>query len=142
MVALRHVALRCRDVARSRRFYEEGLGLPFVGYRPGSDASMDLADGNVNLTLIRFDGPSREALEEGAEFIHLGFTVDDLAVVYRRFVALGAVIARDEVKERREHDASKVPAGSFKVLDPDGNVLDVSERPDEWRTAAPIGVAP
>lgn len=135
MVALRHVALRCRDVARSRRFYEEGLGLPFVGFRPGSSTSMDLADGNVNLTLIQFDGPGREALEEGTEFIHLGFLVDDLAAVYRRCVALGATIARDDVKERHAHDASKVPAGSFKVIDPDGNVLDISERPDEWRTS-------
>ena len=139
MVALQHVALRCRDLARSRRFYEEGLGLPFVGYRPDSSDAMDLADGNVNLTLIQFDGVGREALEEGTEFIHLGFMVDDLAAVYRRFASLGATIARDDVKERHEHDPSKVPVGSFKVLDPDGNVLDISERPDEWRTVSRPG---
>jgi catechol 2,3-dioxygenase-like lactoylglutathione lyase family enzyme len=127
----RHIALRTHDIARSRRFYEEGLGLRWVGYRP-SGTSMDLSDGSVNLTLLPYDGPERTALEEGVEFIHLGLLVDDLAATYRRLQALGATIARDDVKERREHDVSGIPVGSFKALDPDGNVLDISERPDEW----------
>jgi catechol 2,3-dioxygenase-like lactoylglutathione lyase family enzyme len=133
MIGLRHLAIRARDLARSRRFYEEGLGLTWIGYRP-SGVAMDLTDGHVNLTLLPYVGPERAPLEEGSEFIHLGYQVDDVTVVFRRLVALGAVVVRDDVKERRAHDPDAVPVGSFKALDPDGNVLDISDRPDEWRT--------
>ncbi|MGI8914445.1 MAG: VOC family protein [Chloroflexota bacterium] len=138
MLGLRHVALRCADLTAARRFYEAGLGLTYLGHRPASEA-MDLSDGATNLTLLPYDGPPRAALEEGDEFIHLGFLVSDAAAVYRRLVGLGASIARDDVKRRDPHDPAGVPSGSFKVLDPDGNVLDISDRPEEWRSALPVG---
>jgi catechol 2,3-dioxygenase-like lactoylglutathione lyase family enzyme len=131
-IAVRHLALRVRDVARTRRFYEEGLGFHFIGYRP-SGVSLDLSDGQVNLTVLPYDGPERQPLEESTEFIHLGFWVEDLAAVYHRLLALDAKIVREDVKERREFAGDAPPVGSFKALDPDGNVLDISERRDEWR---------
>jgi catechol 2,3-dioxygenase-like lactoylglutathione lyase family enzyme len=131
-IAVRHLALRVGDIARARRFYEEGLGFRFIGYRP-SGLSLDLSDGQVNLTLLPYEGPQRQPLTEGYEFIHLGFWVEDLAATYQRLTALGAQVVREDVKERRDFAGDAPPAGSFKVLDPDGNVLDISERPDEWR---------
>ena len=133
MIAFRHFALRTQDIQRSRQFYSEGLGMSFVGFQPDGKA-MDLADGAVNLTLIPYDGPPRQSLEEGTEFIHFGFVVGDLAAVYGRLLALGAPVVRDDVKERHLHDASGIPVGSFKALDPDGNVVDISDRTNEWRT--------
>ena len=133
MTAFRHFAIRTHNLDAARRFYEEGLGLRFVDYRPGTREAMDLSDGVVNLTLIQYSGPSRTPLEEGTEFIHLGFLVDDLATSYHRFVNIGANVVREDVKERLARDTNTVPQGSFKVLDVDGNVLDVTERPDEWR---------
>jgi catechol 2,3-dioxygenase-like lactoylglutathione lyase family enzyme len=133
MIGVRHLAIRARDLAASRRFYEEGLGLRFVGLRP-SGVAIDLSDGAVNLTLLPYDGPDRAALPEGSEFVHLGFLVDDLAATYRRLVGIGAEVVRDDVKERRL-PSGEPPSGSFKALDPDGIVLDISERPDEWRVA-------
>jgi catechol 2,3-dioxygenase-like lactoylglutathione lyase family enzyme len=132
--AFRHFAIRTKDIEAARRFYEQGLGLAFVGFRPNS-TSMDLSDGAVNLTLIPYEGQERRPLEEGTEFIHLGFLVDDLAATYRRLLALGAPVVRDDVKERRPHDDDAVPAGSFKAPDPDGNVINISDRRDEWRLA-------
>lgn len=131
MATVRHLAIRTGDLPASRRFYEQGLGLRYLGTRPSSIA-MDLSDGSTNLTLLPYDGPVRAALPEGSEFVHLGFLVDDLGAAYRRFLAIGANIVRDDVKERRLPSGS-TPDGSFKVLDPDGIVLDISERPDEWR---------
>jgi catechol 2,3-dioxygenase-like lactoylglutathione lyase family enzyme len=133
VAAFRHFAIRTHNLDAARRFYEEGLGLRFLDYRPGTREAMDLSDGLVNLTLIQYSGASRTALEEGTEFIHLGFLVDDLAATYQRFMKIGANVVRDDVKERYAHDTTSVPKGSFKVLDVDGNVLDISERPDEWR---------
>lgn len=131
MSIVRHLAIRTRDLPASRRFYEEGLELQFLGFRPLGE-SVDLSDGSINLTLLPYDGPTRSPLPEGNEFVHLGLLVEDLAATYRRLVELGAHIARDDVKERRPTSGA-VPSASFKVLDPDGVVLDISERPDEWR---------
>lgn len=131
MSTVRHLAIRSGNLPASRRFYEEGLGLQVLGVRP-SGMALDLSDGAVNLTLLPFDGPTRSPLAEGSEFVHLGFQVENLAATYRRLVALGANIVRLDVKERRLPSGEE-PHGSFKVLDPDGIVLDISERPDEWR---------
>jgi catechol 2,3-dioxygenase-like lactoylglutathione lyase family enzyme len=131
-VSVRHLALRVRDIEYTRRFYEGALGLRYLGYRPEGD-SIDLSDGQVNMTLLPYTGPERQPLEEGYEFIHLGFLVDDLATVYKKVVELGGKIVREDVKARREFAGDAPPVGSFKALDPDGNVLDISERPDEWR---------
>jgi catechol 2,3-dioxygenase-like lactoylglutathione lyase family enzyme len=132
-VAFRHFAIRTRNLTAARRFYEEGLGLRFLDYRPGTREAMDLSDGVVNLTLIQYDGPPRTALEEGTEFIHLGFLVDDLDATYQRFVNIDAAVVREDVKARNLLERNTAPQGSFKVLDVDGNVLDVTERPEEWR---------
>ena len=132
-VSFRHLAIRTHNLDAARRFYEEGLGLRFVDYRPGTREAMDLSDGVVNLTLIQYSGEPRVALEEGTEFIHLGFLVDDLATTYQRFISIGANVVREDVKERLLLETNTTPKGSFKVLDVDGNVLDVTERPDEWR---------
>ena len=132
-VLFRHIAIRTHNLEKARQFYEHGLGLRFVDYRPGTREAMDLSDGTVNLTLIQYNGPARTAFEEGTEFIHLGFLVDDLAKSYQRLVDIGAAVVREDVKERNLLNANTIPQGSFKVLDIDGNVIDVTERTDEWR---------
>jgi hypothetical protein len=71
-------------------------------------------------------------MPEGTEFVHFGFVVEDLSATYRRLIGLGAYIVSDDINERRAPSGAE-PQSSFKVLDPDGIVLDVSVRPDEWR---------
>ena len=61
--ALRHLALRCRDMEKSRQFYEEVIGWKFVDYRP-SRQGLDLSDGTNNITLIQHP---REAERRAAE---------------------------------------------------------------------------
>jgi hypothetical protein len=41
-------------------------------------------------------------------------------------------VSRDDIKDRRLLEAGHVPEQSFKVLDPDGNVVDVTANPREW----------
>jgi catechol 2,3-dioxygenase-like lactoylglutathione lyase family enzyme len=132
MALLRHLALRCRDMERSRAFYQM-LGLRFVDYRPSRDA-MDLTDGTLNLTLIQYDGPERPSQQEGTEYIHFGLLVEDARAALRRLRDAGATFLRENVKERNEMD-EMIPSGSFKVADPDGNVIDISGNRDEWRGA-------
>jgi catechol 2,3-dioxygenase-like lactoylglutathione lyase family enzyme len=135
MTCLRHVALRCRDMETSRRFYER-LGLRFMGYRPAGNA-LDLADGTVNMTLIQYEGDERSALEEGGEYIHFGFIVADARETFQTLQQAGATFLRDNVKTRDPIRPGEVPPGSFKVEDPDGNVVDITGNPEEWRGAAP-----
>jgi catechol 2,3-dioxygenase-like lactoylglutathione lyase family enzyme len=136
MARLRHLALRCRDMERSRRFYEQVIGWKFVGYRPGGNG-LDLSDGVNNITLIQHPPQAvRPVMEEGDEYIHFGVIVDDLPAVWQRLHAWGAVFSKENVKQRNPIDPTREPPNSFKVLDPDGNVVDITGNRAEWRGVA------
>ncbi|MBT3270555.1 VOC family protein [Candidatus Poribacteria bacterium] len=130
MARLRHIALRCADAEASRRFYEL-LGFSFVDYRPDG-LSIDLSDGALNMTLLPHAG-ERPRLEEGEEYIHFGIIVPDAAELWQRLRDAGATVLRDDVKLRNVVAQEDAPAGSYKVADPDGNVIDVTDNLDEWR---------
>jgi catechol 2,3-dioxygenase-like lactoylglutathione lyase family enzyme len=129
---LMHVAIRARDPVATRRFYEEGLGMRFVGLRPSGVGAFDLADGATNLTIIPYEGPDRPALEEGTEQIHFGFLVEDATATFRKLQSMGFAMLKENVKTR-DPVKEPEPRGSFKVADPDGNVIDVTGNPQEWR---------
>jgi catechol 2,3-dioxygenase-like lactoylglutathione lyase family enzyme len=131
MALLRHIALRVKDVEATRRLYET-IGFEFVGYRP-SGTSVDLTDGTLNMTIIPHTGEERQPQEEGTEFMHFGVIVDDLEDIYRKLEASGAKLLRDDIKKRDDIDPEQAPARSFKVEDPDGNVVDITCAKDEWR---------
>lgn len=131
MAQLRHLALRCGDMERSRNFYETVFGWRFVGYRPSRQA-LDLSDGTLNVTLIDQDPTDRRQYEEGEEFIHFGIVVDDLDAVWQRLHDLGVSFSKESVKERKPIDPTQPPPASFKVLDPDGNVVDITSNRKEW----------
>lgn len=133
MAVLRHVALRVKDKEETRRFYEM-IGFKFVGYRgPDSSSSIDLTDGTLNMTILQYDGKERQPLEELSEFMHIGVIVEDLADIYKKLLDSGADLLRDDVKQRNLIDWEKPPTRSFKVSDPDGNVIDITCAKDEWR---------
>jgi catechol 2,3-dioxygenase-like lactoylglutathione lyase family enzyme len=133
MAHLRHLALRCRDMELSRRFYETVIGWKFVDYRP-SRQGLDLTDGVNNITLlVHSPNAPRAQLEEGHEYIHFGVIVDDLVACWERCRKWGAEISKGDVKDRTAADPDRPPARSFKVLDPDGNVIDVTANLQEWR---------
>jgi catechol 2,3-dioxygenase-like lactoylglutathione lyase family enzyme len=136
MALLRHLALRCRDMERSRRFYEQVIGWKFIGYRPGGEG-LDLSDGVNNITLIQ-QPPQRQRpmFEEGNEYIHFGVIVDDLQGIWNRLHDWGATFSKENVKDRNPIDPSELPPVSFKVLDPDGNVVDITCNQAEWRGVA------
>ena len=135
MLELRHLAVRCRNLDDSRTFYQKGLGFSWVAFRPDGIA-MDLSDGHVNLTLLPFETQPASPHEEGDEHIHFGVYVESLEPIFGRLMDIGANIIKEDVKKRLDYDRETVPIGSFKVLDPDGNVVDITERHKEWRTSS------
>ncbi len=130
MAFLRHIALRTKDMEASRRFYET-IGFEFVGYR--GRGGLDLSDGTLNMTILQYNGEERAAFEEGTEFIHFGIIVEDLASIYNTLRDGGFELLMDNVKKGDEISADKAPERSFKVADPDGNVVDITCATDEWR---------
>lgn len=133
MSVIRHLALRCRDMEVSRRFYETAFGWEFLGYRP-SGGGLDFSDGLLNITMIQQPADcNRPTLAEGNEYIHFGVIVEDLQGCWGRLQSLGAELAGDAVKDDQRTTDGDLPTRSFKVLDPDGNVIDVTCATDEWR---------
>ncbi len=134
MSLLRHVALRTKDLERSRAFYERILGLQFLRYvyDEGFPPGCYLTDGTVNLTLIQYEGEERPTFSHEGEYIHLGLIVENLEDVYHLVREEGMEILVEDVKVEKAFDYSRVPVGSFKTTDPDGNILDITERKDEW----------
>ena len=132
MGLLRHLALRCADMELSRRFYEEVIGWHFVSRRAHGDA-LDMSDGTNNITLIQQPTDAdRPRLSEGNEYIHFGVVVEDLDATWARIMEWGAEVVRENVKERNPVDPDVRPPVSFKVLDPDGNVVDITCNRSEW----------
>ena len=130
MAVLRHIALRTKDMETSRRFYET-IGFQFVGYR--GRGGLDLSDGTLNMTILQYNGEERPSFEEGTEFIHFGIIVEDLGRIYNTLRDGGFELIMDNVKKGDEIDDDKPPDRSFKVADPDGNVVDITCATDEWR---------
>jgi hypothetical protein len=114
----------------SRRFYET-IGFEFVGYR--GRGGLDLSDGTLNMTILQYNGTERPPFEEGTEFIHFGIIVEDLGSIYNTLRDGGFELIMDNVKKGDEIDDNKPPDRSFKVADPDGNVVDITCATDEWR---------
>ena len=132
MTLLRHLAIRCLDMEKSKGFYARAFGWKFVGYRP-SGHGLDFTDGTNNITLLQQPaGSVRPALEEGNEYIHFGVIVDDLEACWNRLREMRAEFSKDDIKDRNAIDLDHVPTRSFKVLDPDGNVIDVTANRHEW----------
>jgi catechol 2,3-dioxygenase-like lactoylglutathione lyase family enzyme len=127
---IRHLAIRSRDVERAVRFYRDGLGFQVVGPR---GSGMDLSDETLNVTILPFVETPREAPEEGQEQIHFGIIVPDAKALFVRLRELGVLSVRYDIKLRNEPEPGKVPEGSYKVIDPDGNVIDVTDSETEWR---------
>ena len=117
----------------SREFYTKVIGFKFHDYRPQRD-SLDLTDGTNNITLLQHPAEAvRPPQVEGNEYIHFGIIVDDLAACWQRCLDWGADISKGNVKDRSEVESlERAPEKSFKVLDPDGNVIDVTADRGEW----------
>ena len=127
---IRHLAIRTRDVQRSVEFYRDGLGFQEIGPR---GIGMDLTDQTLNLTILPFVGTPGPIPEEGQEQIHFGIFVPDAKAIFLRLREKGVLSVRYDIKLRNEPVANEIPEGSFKVVDPDGNIIDVTDNDTEWR---------
>lgn len=117
---MRHIALRVRDMARSRAFYEGLLGMRVV-WEPDPD-NVYLSSGLDNLALHTADVHAAEP----QRLDHLGFILESREAVdaWQSYLEANGCPILKRVKDHR--DGSR----SFYVSDPDGNVVQMLYEPN------------
>lgn len=130
---LRHIGMRTRDIPGTVDFYTRVFGLRVLQERPGPPPAIVIGDGTFNVTIIPVldEAAAPGAIPEGSELIHLGFVVPDLLASFRRCQEYGAPILAGNVG-RDPLKPGDVPTESFKIADPNGNIIDVMKNPPTW----------
>ncbi len=119
---MRHIALKVRDVARAKRFYQEVLGLKVV-WEP-DDKNAYLSSGCDNLAIHEVAEGFAKSAEE-RQLDHLGFIVESIDRVRQlelEFLDQGVTIVHP-FKIHRDGSAS------FYCADPDGIVIQMLYEP-------------
>ena len=115
------VMLPVKDLARARRFYEDGLGLKPGGLKP--DGKFVYQCGDTELALFPREGGTK------ADHTAISFRVDDIAKAVRDLQARGVKFADYDLPGLKTVDHVCV-LGSEKAAwfeDPEGNILCLHE---------------
>lgn len=119
---MRHIALKVKDVARSKQFYQDVLGMDVV-WEPDPQ-NIYLSSGCDNIAIHGVSEAFSNTAEE-RQLDHLGFVVEDVERVRAledEFVAKGVRIVHP-FKVHRDGSAS------FYCADPDGIVIQLLYEP-------------
>jgi catechol 2,3-dioxygenase-like lactoylglutathione lyase family enzyme len=112
-IRLLEVAIPCRYYARTRAFYEEGLGLPIaeagrnhVFFEAGDKARIAIVNAEEGDSLVRPTGHG----------MYLDLSADDLPAVRRRLIDLGV-----RLLDERSNEYGK----AITVHDPESNIVNI-----------------
>jgi catechol-2,3-dioxygenase len=118
---LRHVALKVRDIGRSKNFYRECFGMEIV-WEPDPE-NVYLSSGSDNLAL---HAASREsAPAESQQLDHLGFVVESA----ERVRELEGEFRSRGVKIVQPFKIHRDGSASFYLADPDGIIIQMLYEP-------------
>lgn len=127
-----HIGVRTTDLEKSIRFWRDALGLRVASEAKGC---YDLTDGYHNFRVFQHGGPQRPAHVGGMlDYLHIGVRVPNLREAAQRCEALGFEITWEGLDGSTPYDpnSKELPSVAFKVEDPDGIVVDITERDDQW----------
>ena len=125
-----HIGVRATDLAKTIRFWRDGLGLPVVSTQ---ENCFDLSDGHHNFRVFQHNGPERPEHVSGMlDYLHIGIRVADLEAAGQRLLDMGYEIFSDGLGGKEVVDPTNITEGAFKVEDPDGITVDVTARSDQW----------
>ena len=127
-----HVGVTVGDLDRSLHFYVDQIGMTLLLRRASADGAGEVAfveTAGARLELVRPGGevetPARRPGNDRAGLKHLTFTFDDVDATYDRLIADGV----KSVEKPRAAFNSDVLARVAFVLDPDGIVVELAQRP-------------
>lgn len=119
---MRHIALKVKDIRRSKSFYQELLGMEAV-WEPDPQ-NVYLSSGCDNLALHELP-PGREPSTAGQQLDHLGFVVESV----ERVRELEAEFRARGVKIVHPFKIHRDGSASFYCADPDGIVIQMLYEP-------------
>ena len=130
MSVLVHVGVRASNLEESVRFWRDGLGLKVVRQK---GTSCDLSDGYHNFKIFKHVGESRPDHVGGMlDYLHVGVGVNNVPAAAGRLRAMGYEIFSDGLSGKHPVDPENLEDRAFKVEDPDGITVDVSEIDERW----------
>ena len=121
VLALHHVSVLVSDTQRALRFYCELLGLSTDASRPAMDfpgAWLDVGDQQIHLIEIPAHMTAGPVVEHGGRDRHIALQVVDLDPVRTRLESEGV-----------DHTLSRSGRRALFCRDPDGNAIELVERP-------------
>ncbi len=127
-----HIGVRTTNLENSIRFWRDALGLRISSTKNGC---YDLTDGYHNFRVFQHNGPDRPQHVGGMlDYLHIGVRVPDLREAAQRCEELGFEITWEGLDGTNPYDpnSDELPSIAFKVEDPDGIVVDITERDDQW----------
>lgn len=107
------VAIPCRYYARTRAFYEEGLGLPVS--ESGKNHAFFDAGGGARIAVVNAE-EGDSLVKPTGHGMYLDLAADDLAAVKRRLIDLGV-----RMLDERSNEFGK----AITVHDPESNIVNI-----------------
>ena len=130
MSILVHVGVRASNLTETIRFWRDGLGLEVVSH---TENNYDLSDGYHNFRVFQHQGAVRPSHVSGMlDYLHIGIVVPDLATAAQRLRNMGYIIYSDGLNGKEITDLDNLTESAFKVEDPDGITVDVTESDKQW----------
>jgi catechol 2,3-dioxygenase-like lactoylglutathione lyase family enzyme len=113
MARIKHIAIYTDDPDRAAKFYSQAFDLKEV--RRSKTGSVIMTDGDVSLSLLK----ARDGVPKGLH--HFGFQVESCEVARRQLEEISG--------ETGSYRPERAVIAEFRIHDPDGVPLDVSDRP-------------
>lgn len=128
VLGVAHIALFVKDMARTRAFYKDFLGLAEVFHLPQKDGT-----GERTLFIKVNDQQYFEIFNEKdrgeGQLNHISFYTDDADRMYRYLKSRGVTVLGDKGSVGKDQTLNK----NFNVKDPDGHIVEFVEyQPDSW----------
>ncbi|MGH7832002.1 MAG: VOC family protein [Candidatus Binatia bacterium] len=113
MARIKHIAIYTDDPDRAAKFYCQAFDLREV--RRTKSGSVIMTDGDVSLSLLKARADTPRGLH------HFGFQVENCDLARRRLEELSG--------DGEAYRPERAVIAEFRIHDPDGVPLDVSDRP-------------
>lgn len=115
-----------RDADRARVFYRDVLGLKLLGEQLPYALIFDANGVVLRVAIDRDSSPARGTV--------VGWRVPDIVSAVHDLAAAGVTLERYSFMQQDENGIWSSPSGSHVAWfkDPDGNVLSVSQHPDQF----------